>query len=155
MRVLWAGIRTGSARTARAAYFPESAYGQLKAIGDPSADYTYRLLAMFDADLAAYHAHLGARPAASRLVDVEADPALVQWIPPGVCENSIGYWHLPGVRLVYATGRYRYSVGVFSLISWRGVWYVIHLGPIARPIGVGTLDDPEVGPGGAGPGGGC
>jgi len=155
IRTLWAAIVGGSTRIGRAAFFPESAYRQLKAIAYPTADYKDRLLALYDLDIAAYHAHLGARPSAARLVDVAADAALAQWIPPGVCENSVGYWHLPGTRLVYTTGRTRYSVGVYSLISWRGVWYVIHLGPNPRPVNVGTLDDPQAGPGVAGPAGGC
>ncbi len=155
MRTLWAAIVAGSTRIGRATFFPESAYRQLKAIPDPSGDYTYRLLALYDLDIGAYHAFLGRRPAAARLVDVEADPGLAQWIPAGACENSIGYWHLPGTRLVYVTGARRRSVGVFSIIAWRGVWYVIHLGPNPRPVSVGTLDDPQLGPGVPGPGGGC
>jgi hypothetical protein len=155
MRTLWVAIVGASRRIGRTVFFPEAAYRQLKAIPDPSADYISRLRALFDLDIGAYHAHLATRPASARLVDVEADPALAQWIPPGACENSIGYWHLPGTRLVYLTGARRYSVGVFSLISWRGIWYVIHLGPNPRAVNVGMLDDPQVGPGVAGPGGGC
>lgn len=103
LRTLWVAIVTGSTRVGRSVFFPESAYRQVKAIPDPSADYSERLLAQFDLDLGAYRAHLGRRPASSRLVDVEVDAALAQWIPPGVCENAVGYWHLPGVRMVYAT----------------------------------------------------
>jgi hypothetical protein len=47
------------------------------------------------------------------------------------------------------------SVAVASLISWRGVWYVVHLGPNPRPLNVGTVDDFRRGPGTPGPGGGC
>jgi len=155
MRTLWDAIAIASPRTGRDVFFPASAYRQLKAIPDPSADYIWRLRALFDLDIAAYHAHLGPRPRTAALVGIAADPALAEWIPPGVCENSIGYWHLPGTRLVYRVGGRRYSFGVFSLISWRGVWYVVHLGPYVRPSNVGTVDDPQAGPGVAGPGGGC
>ncbi len=155
LATLWAAIAADSTRIGRAAFFPEAAYRQLKAIPDPLGDYTYRLLALYDLDIGAYHASLGRRPESARLVEVEADPGLAEWIPAGACENSIGYWHLPGTRLVYVAGARRASVGVFSLISWRGVWYVIHLGPNPRPVSVGTLDDPQRGPGVPGPGGGC
>jgi hypothetical protein len=47
------------------------------------------------------------------------------------------------------------SFGVASLISWRGLWYVVHLGPNPRPSDVGTVDQPAIGPGSPGPGGGC
>jgi hypothetical protein len=155
MRTLWTAIVTGSPRLARAVFFPESAYRQLKAIPSPSSDYIYRLLAFLDLDIAAYHAHIGSTPAAARLVAVEAESALAAWIPAGACENAVGYWHLPGTRLVYTVAGRRYSFRVSSLISWRGVWYVIHLGPNPRPSNVGTVDDPQVGPGVPGPGGGC
>ncbi len=155
MRMLWAAIVAGSPRSGRQVFFPEAAYRQLKAIPDPTSDYVYRLRAFFDLDLAAYRAHVGPTPARARLVAIEADPALAAWIPAGACENAVGYWHLPGTRLVYAVGGRRYSFRVSSLISWRGVWYVIHLGPNPRPVNVGTVDDPQIGPGVAGPSGGC
>ncbi len=124
-------------------------------IANPVSDYKWRLVAFYDLDIAAYHAHLGAHPATAKLVAVRSNPALAAWIPAGACENSIGYWHLPGTRLVYTAGGRTYSVRVASLISWRGVWYVVHLGPNPRPVNAGTVDDPQVGPGTPGPAGGC
>jgi len=154
---LWKAIVSGSPTQGRQVFFPESAYLKMKTgvLPDPASDYTGRLIAFFNLDLAAYHAHLGADPAATTLVDVASDPSLAAWIPPGACENTIGYWHLPGTRLVYQSGGHTSSVRVASLISWRGVWYVVHLGPNPRPANIGTVDDPEVGPGVPGPGGGC
>ena len=69
--------------------------------------------------------------------------------------EKIGYWHVPGVRLVFQRGHQVVSVAVASLISWRGVWYVVHLGPNPRPANVGTVDNYRVGPGTPGPAGGC
>ena len=89
------------------------------------------------------------------LVSADADPGLARWIAPGECENSIGYWHLPGVRLVYRDAGTVRSFAVASLISWRGAWYVVHLGPNPRPSNVGTVDQPADGAGTPGPGGGC
>ena len=43
---------------------------------------------------------------------------------------------------------------IASLISWRGVWYVVHFGGVVRPA-VGLVDDPESGSGYPGPAGGC
>jgi hypothetical protein len=91
----------------------------------------------------------------ARLLAVNASAADAEWIAPGSCENLIGYWHLPGVRFVYRAGGVVKSFAVASLISWRGVWYVVHLGPNPRPVNVGTVDQPAVGPGLPGPGGGC
>jgi hypothetical protein len=33
------------------------------------------------------------------------------------------------------------------MISWRGVWYVVHLGAILRPSDSGQVDSPEPGRG--------
>ena len=60
----------------------------------------------------------------------------------------------PGVRIVYQQGSVVRSFAVDSLISWRGVWYVVHLGPNPRPSDAGTVDQPETGPGTPGPPGG-
>ena len=46
------------------------------------------------------------------------------------------------------------SFGIASLISWRGVWYVVHLGAISRTSVTGVVDDPTIGPGTFGPPGG-
>jgi hypothetical protein len=157
MQTLWAAIVADSPALGREVFFPESAYIRMKTgvLPDHASDYRWRLIAFYDLDLAAYHAHLVATPAPVKLIAVNADPALAAWIPPGYCENRIGYWHLPGTRLVYTSGGRTYSVRVASLISWRGVWYVVHLGPNPRPVNAGTVDDPRIGPGVPGPGGGC
>lgn len=60
--------------------------------------------------------HLGTRPSAARPLDVVADAALARWIPAGLGESSVGYWHLPGTRLVSTAVTTRDSVGVYSLI---------------------------------------
>ena len=153
---LFADIRHDDLARARALFFPESAYVAMKTgqIPDPSADYVDRLLAFYQLDLAAYQRFIFSGATVS-LVGVHANASLAAWIAPGVCENSIGYWHVPGVRLVYRRAGVVRSVAIDSLISWRGVWYVVHLGPNPRPVNVGTVDLPARGPGVPGPGGGC
>ena len=157
MQTLWNAIVADSPSAARPVFFPEAAYLKMKTgrIPDPASDYRWRLIAFYHLDIGAYHAHLGASPSAAKLVAVHANPALAAWIPAAACENSIGYWHMPGTRLVYEIGGRTYSVRVASLISWRGVWYVVHLGPNPRPVNAGTVDDPQIGPGVPGPAGGC
>jgi hypothetical protein len=156
MRQLVVAIADNSASLALREFFPEGAYLQMKtgSIPYPSSDYKGRLVAFFRLDVAAYHAKVfGAQNATFLRVEVNARVA--QWIPIGGCENKIGYWHVPGVRLVFQRGHQVVSVAVASLISWRGVWYVVHLGPNPRPANVGTVDNYRVGPGTPGPAGGC
>jgi hypothetical protein len=153
MATLWRAIVTDDQTLARRVFFPEGAYVTMKtgAIPNPTSDYRNRLLAFYDLDIAAYHRWASA----GRLMRVEVAPANAAWIRPGACENRVGYWHLPGVRLVVARNHRVVSVGVFSLISWRGTYYVVHLGPNPRPTNVGTLDAARVGPGSPGRAGGC
>jgi hypothetical protein len=124
-------------------------------ISNPASDYQSRLIAFLSLDLGAYQQVLGANPLKATLSAVNADPAYATWIPPGSCENSVGYWHLPNVRLVYSSNGTTSSFAVASLISWRGVWYVVHLGPNPRPSNVGTVALPASGAGTPGPPGGC
>ena len=51
MAALWDGVRKNSLAAALPAFFPEAAYTQLKRIGDPSGDYTGRLLVDYQLDL--------------------------------------------------------------------------------------------------------
>jgi hypothetical protein len=153
---LFHAIATDSLTVGEPLFFPESAYVAMKTgrIPAPAGDYQDRLLAFFRLDLGAYHAALFAHGPAT-FVGVNANAADAAWVAPGACENSIGYWHVPGVRLVYRVKGMVRSVAIASLISWRGVWYVVHLGPNPRPTNVGTVDAPSLGRGVAGPPGGC
>ncbi len=152
---LWRGIRTGSLRAALPAFFPEAAYEQVKAIADPHSDYVDRLVGDYALDLQAAHALLGPRPARARLREVIVPAAYAHWVPPGSCYNRVGYYEVPNARLVYDDAGGRRSFGIASMISWRGVWYVVHLGAILRPGAGGMVDDPAAGPGYAAPSSTC
>ena len=145
MRALWRAIRAGSLRPGLAAFFPEGAYAQVKAIAYPAADYKYRLLVDYRLDLAAAHVLLGAGARTARLVAVHVPSA--HWVDPHVCDNRVGYYEVPNSRLIYRIGGEIRSIGIASMISWRGIWYVIHLGAIQRPAAVGIVDAPSSGAG--------
>jgi hypothetical protein len=155
MADLWTAVRTGRPRPGRPAFFPRAAYEQVKAIPFPAADWHNRLYADFRLDVSAAHHLLGRRAKKAVLVRIIVPAAQAAWIVPGVCANSIGYWHVAGARMVYRVhGRTR-SFGIASLISWRGVWYVVHFGAVLRNAAAGQVDQPATGPGVAGPPGGC
>jgi uncharacterized protein YceK len=147
MAALWQGIVTGSPVAARPAFFPEGAYLQLKTIIDPASDYTNRLLAEFAADLVAAHALLGQKAGTASLVAVNVPEQYGHWIPPGVCDNGVGYYEVANSRVVYQEDGAVRSFGIASLISWRGGWYIVHLGAILRSTSQGIVEDPEIGPG--------
>jgi hypothetical protein len=155
MTDLWAAIVTNRPDLARPGFFPVTAYTQVKAIYDPAADWRTRLFGEFRLDVAAAHRYLGHGARRARLVRVIVPATEAAWIVPGVCENAVGYWHVGGARLVYRQHGQERSIGIASLISWRGRWYVVHFGAVLRAGGQGMVDSPAAGPGVPGPAGGC
>ncbi|HVB41256.1 MAG TPA: hypothetical protein VNF47_00950 [Streptosporangiaceae bacterium] len=151
---LWLAVRTGKPAFGWRAFFPEGAYKQVKAIWDPGSDWRGRLWLDFAVDVKAAHGLLGPDARAARLVKVVVAAADAVWVGPGACYNRVGYWHVANSRVVYRLHGQVRSFGIASLISWRGVWYVVHFGGVVRPA-VGMVDAPAAGPGYPGPQGGC
>ena len=147
MAALWAGVVHNSLAPALAAFFPKDAYVRLKAIASASSDWTDRLVHDYRLDIAAAHALLGAGAANARLIEVNVPSSYGHWIEPGVCYNSIGYYEMPNARVVYREDGQIRSFGIASMISWRGVWYVVHLGAVLRSTDSGEVDEPASGPG--------
>jgi len=155
MTDLWTAIVTGNTSVAIQSFFPLIAYEQVKAISDPASDWNSRLVGNYVLDIQAAHSFLGANAATAQLVQVIVPSQYAAWINPGVCYNKVGYWHVPGSRLVYRMAGQLRSIGIASLISWRGQWYVVHLGAVVRNTTAGIVDDPSLGTGTTGPPGGC
>lgn len=148
MNALWQGIVQGSVTPALPAFFPRTAYVQLKTgIGDPAGDWQNRLVADYALDIQAAHALLGPAPQQATLVSVSVPEQYGHWIPQGVCANGIGYFEVANSRIVYSLDGQTRSFGIASLISWRGEWYVVHLGAILRSGYGGEVDEPAVGAG--------
>ena len=147
MSDLFQAVVTDSGSMAQPAFFPESAYLQLKTISNATSDYVNRLKADFTLDIGAAHALLGGDATGAKLLEVTAPSGFGHWVPPGVCDNSVGYYELPNARVVYQADSQIRSFGIASMISWRGVWYVVHLGAILRSTDVGLVDAPSTGPG--------
>jgi hypothetical protein len=136
--LLWQAVVTGRPAPALGAFFPLTAYRQVKAISDPDHDWQTRLVALFDADIGAVHDSLGPDP---KLVGADV-PAGAQWVPPGAEYNKGSYWRVYGTRVRYTSQGRQRSFGVCSMISWRGQWFVVHLGPIVRSGTAGALCPP-------------
>ena len=148
MADLWNGVVRDQVRIAMPAFFPLGAYLQLKAIPDPQEDWRVRLVRQFALDVAAAHALLGAEATKAALIAVDVPTQYAHWVTPGTCYNSIGYYEVPNARIVYRINGAIRSFGIASMISWRGQWYVVHLGAVLRATtGPGEVDDPATGPG--------
>jgi hypothetical protein len=152
MADLWLAVTTGNPRFGLPGFFPVAAYKQVKAEPYPAADWQDRLWYDFGLDVRAAHRLVDS---GARLDRVIVPKAYAAWVYPGACHNSIGYWHVPGARVVYRERGKERSFGISALISWRGVWYVVHLGAEQRTVVTGIVDQPAAGPGVPGPPGGC
>ena len=140
-QALWQAIVQDKPELAHSFFFPLSAYKQVKDISDPDGDYRDRLVAWYDLDIRAAHDHLGADAAQARLVGMDVPEDAAEWIEPGAEYNKGSYYRVYGSRLNYQIGGHTASIGVFSLISWRGEWYVVHLGPSTRSATQGVVYD--------------
>jgi len=142
VRALWTAILADNPALAMPSFFPRSAYLKVKAVVNPGADYQDRLVALFELDIRAAHALLGAQADDATFEGVDVPASAGVWVLPGVEYNRIGYYRVYGSRLMYELeGRIR-SFGMFSLISWRGEWYVVHLGPSTRSTTRGIVYQP-------------
>jgi hypothetical protein len=141
---LWLAIVKDDYAAALPFFFPQTAYVQVKAIGNPVGDYRDRLLAFYRLDIQAAHAMLGPDPAAARFTGIEVPTENAAWIVPGVEYNKGSYYRVYGTRITYQADGLTRSFGVFSLISWRGEWYVVHLGPSVRSAFDGVVYQPSV-----------
>jgi len=147
MQSLWEGVVHDESKLAKPSFFPRSAYEQLKAIANAGSDWENRLFAEFTLDIGAAHELIAADPAGAKLLEVRVDGAYAHWVPPGVCANSIGYYEVPNSRVVYEYQGAEHSFGIASMISWRGVWYVVHFGSVLREGSTGVVDEAATGPG--------
>ena len=143
VQALWRAIVADDPSAALAFFFPAAAYVQVKAIWNPLDDYRDRLIALYRLDIEAAHAQLGSDPADAQFVGVQVPEGDAEWIEPGEEYNKGSYYRVYGSRLSYRTGGTTHSFGIFSLISWRGEWYVVHLGPSSRWGFQGVVVDPE------------
>ena len=139
----WRAVQTGDVAAALPAFFPLSAYVQVKP--EPPAvandDWHTRLIGHYEADLKALHAWLGPHAASARLLGVDVPDSTATWVRLGVEFNRLRYWRVYDTRVrVSADGRDR-TFGIASMISWRGEWYIVHLGSITGPAG--TVRNPQ------------
>ena len=129
MQALAAAIIADDSTKGLSAFFPVEAYKQVKKNTDPAGDWKNRLIAEFGVDTRDAHKLLGAGAANATFLGADVPNAAV-WVKPGEEYNLIGYWRVYGTKLRFDVGGAVKVVPVSSLISWRGEWYVVHLGAI-------------------------
>lgn len=154
MEDLFNGINQDSISLALPSFFTLDSYLSVKSLKDDAYDYAARLITHFALDIEAAHSYITSRgtPTYSGFYIPKSS---VHYVSPGECYNRLGYWMVPDARILYSVNGKTYSIGIASLISWRGTWYVVHLGAINRNNEVGIVDAPAPGIGVPGPTGGC
>jgi hypothetical protein len=129
-QALWQAIVHDDPSLAMSFFFPEQAYLQVKAINDPAGDYTSRLIANYEQDVHTLHAQLGTDASRAQYTGLSVPGDQAVWVQPGAEYNKLSYWRVYGSTLGYTVDGQAHSFPVTSLISWRGQWYVVHLGAI-------------------------
>jgi hypothetical protein len=124
---LWEAIVKDEPERAMGSFFPLTAYEQVKAIPNASADWRRRLITAFKRDVHALHKRLGEHAADAKLLRTDVPQDRARWVEVGDEYNKLGYYRVYGTRLFYEIEGKERSLEVTSLISWRGEWYVVHL----------------------------
>lgn len=124
---LWDAIVSDDPDRGVPAFFPVTAYEQVKGIPNPASDWRHRLVGNFKRDVHGLHKRLGDRAGDAKLVRLDVPEDRARWVEPGEESNKLGYWRVYGTHIVYELDGKERTFDVSSLISWRGEWYVVHL----------------------------
>lgn len=129
MSVLARAIIDNTPDTAISTFFPVTAYKQTKKNTNPAADWQNRLIANFKVDVADANKKLGpnAKNAVFKGVTV---PNTAVWVKPGEEYNVGPYWRVFKTQMNFEVDGKSVQIPIESMISWRGQWYVVHLGTI-------------------------
>lgn len=130
VRGLWQAIVQDNPELAMPFFFPKNAYLQVKAISDPATDYQQRLIANYEQDIHTLHGQLGDGAGNAQFVGIDVPDSQAVLVQPGEESNQLSYWRVYGSTLNYSANGTTNGFPVTSLISWRGDWYVVHLGEI-------------------------
>jgi hypothetical protein len=129
MKVLADAIIANDPAIGIPSFFPVTAYQQTKKNTDPAADWRNRLIANFKVDVAEAHRKLGPNVSTAKLVSVRV-PDTAKWVKPGEEYNVSPYWRVLKSQMEFTVDGRTVSIPIESMISWRGQWFVVHLGTI-------------------------
>jgi len=129
MKTLANAIINNTPDSAISTFFPVSAYKQTKKNTDPAADWKNRLIANFKVDVADANKRLGANAKNAVFTGVTV-PNTAVWVKPGEEYNVGPYWRVFKTQMNFTVDGKNVQIPIESMISWRGQWYVVHLGTI-------------------------
>ena len=129
MKTLANAIINNTPDTAISTFFPVSAYLQTKKLPDPATDWKNRLIANFKVDVADANKALGPNAKKAVFTGVTV-PNTAVWVKPGEEYNLGPYWRVFKTQMNFTVDGKNVQIPIESMISWRGQWYVVHLGKI-------------------------
>ena len=129
MNVLADAIINNTPDSAISTFFPVEAYKQTKKNTNPAADWNNRLITNFRVDVADANKKLGANAKSATFQGVTV-PNSATWVKPGEEYNVGPYWRVLNSTMNFTVDGKSVSIPLNSMISWRGQWYVVHLGTI-------------------------
>lgn len=129
MKTLANAIANNTPDSAISAFFPVTAYKQTKKNTDPAADWKNRLIANFREDVATANKALGPNAKNAVFTGVTV-PNTAVWVKPGEEYNVGPYWRVFKAQMNFTVDGKNVQIPIESMISWRGQWYVVHLGKI-------------------------
>ncbi len=129
MTTLANAIINNSPDTAISTFFPVTAYKQTKKNTDPAGDWNNRLIKSFREDVATANKALGPNAKSAVFTGVTV-PNTAVWVKPGEEYNVGPYWRVFKTQMNFTVDGKTVQIPIESMISWRGQWYVVHLGKI-------------------------
>lgn len=129
MTTLANAIINNTPDTAISTFFPVTAYKQTKKNTDPAADWNNRLIKSFREDVATANKALGPNAKSAVFTGVTV-PNTAVWVKPGEEYNVGPYWRVFKTQMNFTVDGKTVQIPIESMISWRGQWYVVHLGKI-------------------------
>ena len=124
------GDPSGQTRARAAVLLPEERVPPGESDQRSGGDYQHRLIANYEDDIHTLHAQLGANAANAQYVGISVPDDQAVFVQPGEESNKGTYWRVYGSTMQYQVDGQTGSFPVTSMISWRGEWYVVHLGAI-------------------------
>ncbi len=132
-RALFEAIASDRPEGGMTFFFPLPAYEQVKDVAQPARDWRLRLVAAYERDIHDLHRELAGSLREATFTSMEVPAGRGRWVEPGEEYNKLGYHRAFNTELRFLTksGKKK-SIPIKSVISWRGEWYVVHLGAIEK-----------------------
>lgn len=124
-RTLFEALKADDPEAGRGFFIPQDIFRAVKGISDPDALHA-RMTGLFERDVHALHAELGADAESAEFVRFEFSRRR-GWVGLREESNRLPYWAQRHNWLHYRVGEDERRFEVRTMISWGDHWYITHL----------------------------